>query len=366
MNKDELVSWIDIFVTERCNLDCKYCFHSQTPRDMSDETMEATLDFFDGKITEDCIINLFGGEPFLREDFCYKWIHKIRERFPNVRFSMSTNGVKFADLLMDDLKKPYMDLQISYDGVCQDMYRGQNDIVVENIKRYASELTKDDFHLRLTFTNETVGTLYESVKLMHSLGARRMSHQAVIEDTWKPEDFKVYKEQLLKIYDYTDKNPDAQVYFCQCDRVTNTKNSICSMGKGLVAVDAEGDLYPCHRAIKFPEFRMGSVHDEVLNRGRFYSMVIPGCNNCFAQPTCHPCVIANYEMGGSLFDNPPATCEINKIEFNEAYKRFTAENKELFELQNLLIPMEKVLIDTKEDRETVLKALRRIKDGSRS
>lgn len=362
-NVINLVSWIDLFVTENCNLSCKYCFHPKKPRDMSDETMQATIDFFKDKITEDCIFNFFGGEPTLREDFCVRWFHKLKEVFPKCRISTSTNAVSFPEKMISIMKHKDCDTQISYDGVCQDEYRGKSELVEKNIRRYVKEISGGNLHFRLTFTPENVHRLYDSVQMVYDLGGRRMAHQAEISNRWEKKHFTEYEKQLNKIYGFLDKHKDFASHFCKCDRVTNTKNSICSMGKGLISIDAIGDIYPCHRSIKFTEFKIGNVYNKKFNRGRFNTLVMRECGKCTAEPTCHPCVIANYEINKSLIINPDSTCVINKIEYKKAFDKYKIENKEMFETQYILEPTLNVLNDIRYNNKEILKMLKEESDA---
>ena len=360
-NETSLISWIDLFVTEKCNLNCKYCFHPQKPRDMSDETMQATINFFKDKITDNCIFNFFGGEPTLREDFCMKWFYKIKEFFPKCRVSTSTNAVLFPEKMISIMRRKDFDTQISYDGVYQEEYRGESKLVEKNIHRYVKEISGGNLHFRLTFMPETVHRLYDSIQMVYDLGGKRAAHQAVLSAHWEEKHFKEYEKQLTEIYKFLDEHKDFSSYFCTCDRVTNTRNSICSMGKGLIAVDAAGDIYPCHRSIKFPEFKIGNVHEKRFNRGRFKTLIIPECKGCIAEPTCHTCVIANYEINGSLVSNPASTCVINKIEYNKAFAKYKVENKEEFKARYILKPMLNVLNDIKDNNKEIIRVLKETK-----
>ena len=36
--EDRPIEAVDIFITERCNLNCSYCFHPKTDSDLTEET----------------------------------------------------------------------------------------------------------------------------------------------------------------------------------------------------------------------------------------------------------------------------------------------------------------------------------------
>jgi uncharacterized protein len=156
-----------------------------------------------------------------------------------------------------------------------------------------------------------------------------------------------------------DDHKDIYVHFCDCEKITKQKdNAICSAGKTLIALTANGDLYPCHRMIKMDKFKIGNVFEGTLNRGGFAVMGILGCRDCVALPTCHPCIAANYEYTGSFMKPLRATCEINKIEHIMSEMRYTRLNKDILDSQDMIRSMVLVLTDLRNSNNEILEVLR--------
>ena len=65
--KDDFLFAADLFITNRCNLHCKYCFHKQGGETLTLETAMRILDELraSDKIKDRFTINFFGGEPLL-------------------------------------------------------------------------------------------------------------------------------------------------------------------------------------------------------------------------------------------------------------------------------------------------------------
>ena len=63
-NKNEIRS-IDLFITERCNMDCEYCFHPKSDSVMSLEEGKKILDRMKEISPDGLQITFFGGEPLL-------------------------------------------------------------------------------------------------------------------------------------------------------------------------------------------------------------------------------------------------------------------------------------------------------------
>jgi SynChlorMet cassette radical SAM/SPASM protein ScmE len=108
---------VDLEITSRCNLRCKYCYYYENPAvTYHDLPTEAWLTFFDelgrSNVMEVCIA---GGEAFMREDLPELIDGIIRNR---MRFSILSNGTlitdKMAAFLADTNRCSYV--QISIDG----------------------------------------------------------------------------------------------------------------------------------------------------------------------------------------------------------------------------------------------------------
>ena len=311
---------LDLLVTERCNFDCVYCFHKQRPMDMTDEILQKAIDMMADQIHPRVIFNFFGGEPILMEDFCLKWMHRLRERFPECRFHFTTNGSVYSERLVNDwLIKEDPIIQISHDGINQARLRGHEELVTGNLKKYIKAVGVDKVTTRLTFTNETVGDLMESVEYFYGIGVRRFAHQADITNEWTEENIQEYCRQLDEIYDFMEEHPDLDVVFANCKKLTvsRVRNRQCSMGRELVSLTANGEIFPCHRAVKFPDFKIGDVFTGELNRGKFPVLNMDGCDKCDASDFCHQCFLANYEQNGSLEEPVESGCSINRYEFKK-------------------------------------------------
>jgi SynChlorMet cassette radical SAM/SPASM protein ScmE len=120
---------VDIDITDRCNLRCKYCYFFTSPADIKqDLPQEEWLRFFEElnrcAVTEVC---LAGGEPFIREDLPDLIRGIVRNR---MRFSILSNGTLITDDLAAFLASTgrcnYV--QVSIDGsipITHDSFRGQ-------------------------------------------------------------------------------------------------------------------------------------------------------------------------------------------------------------------------------------------------
>jgi len=110
---------LDIDITARCNLRCRYCYYFNNPAvDYRDLPTEEWLKFFDELGALGVMnVTLAGGEPFIREDLTTLLEGLVRNR---MRFTLLSNGA-----LIDDERAAFIArtgrcecVQISLDGSC--------------------------------------------------------------------------------------------------------------------------------------------------------------------------------------------------------------------------------------------------------
>jgi SynChlorMet cassette radical SAM/SPASM protein ScmE len=110
---------LDIDITARCNLRCRYCYFFSNPAvDYRDLPAEEWLKFFDELGALGVMnVTLAGGEPFIREDLTTLLEGLVRNR---MRFALLSNGALIDDQIADFICRTgrceYV--QISVDGSC--------------------------------------------------------------------------------------------------------------------------------------------------------------------------------------------------------------------------------------------------------
>lgn len=120
---------VDISITNRCNLRCRYCYHFESAGDVGgDLPAEEWLQFFE-ELNRCAVmkVTLAGGEPFIREDLRDIIGGIVRNR---MRFTILSNGILIDDdMAMFLASTGRCDLvQVSIDGsipMTHDAMRGQ-------------------------------------------------------------------------------------------------------------------------------------------------------------------------------------------------------------------------------------------------
>jgi len=116
---------LDIGLTGKCNLKCRYCFYAESMEKMDDLTTDAWLAFFREAgglgIQKVC---LSGGEVFVRKDL-FELIDGVIEN--KMRYSILSNGTLIDENVLAEFSKGKRRLrldsiQISIDGSCAEIH----------------------------------------------------------------------------------------------------------------------------------------------------------------------------------------------------------------------------------------------------
>ena len=161
-------------LTNKCNLQCRYCFGEALDDFNEDFTdfntdynlpIKASYDFSSlvefCKKDPECVLTFYGGEPLLCADEIKQIMDSIRPKY----FMLQTNG-----LLLDKLEPEYVNcfhtILVSLDGneELTDYYRGLSTFykVIENLKLILQKGYKGELIARMTVMEQT--DIYEQVK----------------------------------------------------------------------------------------------------------------------------------------------------------------------------------------------------------
>ncbi len=108
---------VDLDITNRCNLRCRYCYHFSGPGDVDQDLHKAEWLRFFQELNRCAVMNvtLAGGEPFFREDLKELIAGIIENR---MRFSILSNGTLITDEMAAFLSSTRRcdGVQVSIDG----------------------------------------------------------------------------------------------------------------------------------------------------------------------------------------------------------------------------------------------------------
>ena len=354
--------------TERCNLNCSYCYIPEDMRrnggQMSEEELIKALgilkEYFSRTLPEGRLpqVVFHGSEPMLARDAVFAGIEKYKDDFD---FGVQTNGTLLDDESIDFLTSRGIGIGLSLDGHEQTVA----DLTRRNwagegfFRKTVTTLEKlngyPNYNVICTVTTQNMEFLTEIVNFLHEmevpigmLNPVRCTRQGARDI--KPIDADLsshYLKALDRSYELYQKTgrklvianfanvlvsivaPLARRLMCDI--------SPCGGGRCFFAVGARGDLFPCSEFVGVPEFNGGNLFrdniSEVLETAAFKSVTgrkvedITPCSTCAVRHFCgSPCPAEAYEMNGGM-NRPGAFCELYEEQVRYAM-RLIADGKE--------------------------------------
>jgi len=340
-------------VTERCQLNCGYCyFPEKSKKNILDlDIARRTIDYLLNERIEfpekAVIFDFIGGEPFLEIELIDKICDYFKKSaylnnhpwFNAYRFSFSTNGLLYQDakvqkFIMKNLT--HLDISVSIDGTKRkhDMQRkfadgrGSYDEVVRIVPLWLKQFPNAS--TKATVSSEDLPFVQESVLHLFELNIKYVNINVVFEDVWKENDDLLFEEQLKLL---ADEIIDRKLYrnhacsFFNRGIGTPNKNNgnWCGSGK-MLAIDYTGNFYPCIRftpcSLKNkPARAIGNCYDRIdknLQRA-FLALTMSTqssekCIECEVATGCSWCQGFNYDDADSdtIYQRATYLCEMHK------------------------------------------------------
>ncbi len=352
--RDDSLYRLVLNVTNKCNLDCKYCYaeggnylSSECMMDIS--TAKSAVDIFYKKYKKIQSIQFFGGEPLLNEPVIRFVCQYITELFETGKiesmpeFGTISNGTIYSDQLAQTIKKYKISVTFSIDGP-QEVHNsmrvykngmGTFEKIYENISKYnmasvrlnGVEATYNLNHIKNNLS------VFNTVKYFKDELNIPIVHIVPVsaEDgvDYKLKNTDSFSNSVKEIFEEMNKNKKDYSYSLVSRVVISLKKHksnkyICEAGISNYSVSSKGDIYPCFMFTDVQNFKMGNVFDktpffenptflsikEMLKKFNKYEY--SQCKDCFNNRICSGCIGSNYVNNGDFRCTPDADCEMKK------------------------------------------------------
>lgn len=324
-----------LYLTLDCNLKCRYCFCGKKYKDnMSEETAEDAIGFFDKVCSEKANITFFGGEPLLRMDLIKYIVSLCKEKYPEkFTFSITTNGLllireNYRFLTDNDI---YILLSLDGNKETQDSNRpllngqGSWDVIMKNI-----EATGTRFPVRMTVSRMTLSSLADNIISLHRKGFESIAFYLASGEPWNDEDFAEFEKQLNELTCYlmecyeNGNAPSIHWIDKEIRMYIADKGSKCSLGLNQFSVTPNGNIYPCnHTNFEDRCLQMGNIYEGLDGAKTAWieaelARRDPECVGCKFEKRCSCCNMDNYEETGKLWKAPDWFCTANQIVIRQA------------------------------------------------
>ena len=339
------ISAVSLYLTEACNLRCRYCFLSKQPRRLPVEVGRNVVDFMlaaPPKVKR-VSIYFFGGEPLLEfgmlKELSLYGRERAKELGKDLRLGVTTNGTLLTDEVIDFLFEQKISINFSVDGKpeTQDANRKTADgkgsfalldsALAEVVKRNPSQ------GVRMTYDTSSVGSLYEDHEYLWGRGIKSTSPIAAFEDDWTEEQLGVAREQYQlmaqAVLERMRKGDLRKVGFLakyaqRLARNGKRMKQPCGICNGYIGVSVDGTVYPCQRFAACDGYPLGTLSEVTDLEARrllltFDSSRLPGCSACSARMVCAGgCPAVNYVCNGDIYQPWDTQCAIIRMELEAA------------------------------------------------
>ena len=341
-------------ITSRCNYNCIHCFNAVDANRLRDEfSYEEAIRLLDD--ARDCGILAFtitGGEPLVHPRFM-DIVRGIYKRNMWV-FELNTNGALITQGLLDELKcaRCFPHIKISFDGVGFHDWMRDSPGAEQATLRAIELCVKNGFPVKaqVNFNRANADCIPRTLDLLDSLGVFEariirtsssprwvsqgggltLGNQELFDKTieiaadYARGDHRMSLDfwHTLRLFPY-DKSYRVDVFGCTPERFRDTL-PICRGNRAMVAVGANGNVYPCLQmsgVFESKGYALGNVKTDGLKPLLQHSTYMDSIcttigEKCRANKRCGACRHLRYCAGG---------CPVLGITHSVAYEGASVE-----------------------------------------
>lgn len=351
---------VQMVITEKCNLSCKYCYMQNRNSVMTSEIFKESISFVEKSIFphllshdsgfENSSFALFGGEPLTNMNLIYENVDFIKSRKHK---HLVTNGILLTSEIIELFKKIDLPFNISFDGEIG------NTLNRVNCKNESSISNYNDFHFsimkthgcKVMLTSNLFDRLIETYEYFVSRGILFPDFSLVRDNIYTDNDISKFKYNLNKLTDEIIKNFNAGILAIPgiyklylLDTVISSKYGKrefgCFAGISGIGVMPGGKIYPCARFGSADKFCIGDTNTGLVDydilkfiKNNYNLKNIKKCQMCKLFHVCNAgCYFSQLQNGNwEKLEPVDSVCELLKISFNESYRLYnTLKNEKIF------------------------------------
>lgn len=292
-----------INLTQKCNLNCKYCFVEQQPKEMTLETAMDAVNFYaKSAIAEgqEPSVTFFGGEPMLKyKEIIVPVVEHIRSNYGDYSISITTNGTLLNEEVYEFFKANNVGMLLSLDGMkeIQDFNRpyhnGKGSFDNIDIDMHLKYYPNGTF--RATVDPDTVHLLYKNYLWGEEKGFTNCSFILNAGGEWTDEKIDIFKNELDKVANHIIKCKNNNENYMRYNEFDNRLRDVellknidddyfrdanqnlpacgtCGLGANRYgSIGSTGDIYSCQEMTENPEhdeFIIGNIYTGMYDEKR--------------------------------------------------------------------------------------------------
>jgi uncharacterized protein len=343
---------IALFVTQRCNFDCVYCYGEGgaygAEGEMDRKTARRAIDWLIERSGPGrrLGITFFGGEPLLNFEVIREAVSYAGERGKETgkefRFTISTNGSLLDEEVISFVREHRINLNVGFDGLkeVQDRQRpfrdghGSYDETRPRIERLLAAVPRAAGRATLMGGEDP----FRAEEALREIGFRRVAIEVASPSLFGRENNRRGRDELFDrlrrkeeteaqaLLDAIRARETRKIKQLRRGSYTVVARSLesfishtrryyfCGAGRAYAAVSASGGVYLCHRFVGTEGYRLGNIFGGGLERDRYQRSPLrsmEACSRCFARYVCAGgCAYDNLACGGSIFTPNERRCRL--------------------------------------------------------
>lgn len=346
---------ITIFMTDNCNMRCKYCFEKKNgynKNNIKNEDIESLLKLFDNNINP-LSLNLFGGEPTINPKGIY-FIFECLKKYDLLisEICITTNLFHLNKELMNFLNNSKYNITVTVSCILNEEEHNRDRVSKNNNGTYSKIYENLIFCLEnyknIRFTTHSVvskNNIKNITKIIDSTLEFKNKYQhiknsfALVSTNSNNDGSDIYSKDELKYYyeDYLTRDKEkykninwSDIYFPivpSFSYIYNKELVVCRVFKTEITLLTNGCVVPCHRIIessnkdkhirhinefkslnevedflKIPDNLYDDQVELISENGNYY------CKNCVLNSICNTCVIGSYNKTNNYLIKSKEEC----------------------------------------------------------
>jgi uncharacterized protein len=339
---------IALFVAQKCNMACVYCYGQGG--EYSEGGMMSTATAFKAVdwLMENCgdlesvNVGFFGGEPTMNFPLIRKVVKYAKQaaqgRGKKVTFGMTTNASLLSDERIAFLREENVHCMVSFDGPPEIQNRqrpfktgkGSYNKVRANVQKLIKIFPQTPAHAVLHGDTDPAEVRagmeqagFRSFSMLKSSPVildgpagkdapgpdRAGQRKLAMEESLARELLRDIKARAVGV-----EATNSTVGFFVGQLISSEKRHYyCGVGRGMAAVTAGGDLYPCHRFAGQQDMKLGTLESYRVDGINDYHRAIvdrlPECQRCWARYACGGgCFYQNKAVRGDIHLPDRSSC----------------------------------------------------------
>ena len=190
-----------VFLSDRCNMVCDYCFLSLNAKPatiLSEGDGLRAVDAHVSRAGKDARFTLLGGEPLLHPELALALAR--RARAAGAKVTLVTNGTKAEPAIVSALLDLGVEVAISLDGRAESHDRHRRSLggapSHAAVMKALAKLDASRLRVNLVISPDTVGSFLSNVEWLRAGGFSRLSVHADVARPWSAQDLKALETAL--------------------------------------------------------------------------------------------------------------------------------------------------------------------------